>query len=62
MITTLRGSKVRIDSDRPFSVYADGEELTSLPCEITITPGGLRVLAPKGGGPALKPLAEQEQL
>ena len=62
MITTIRGQKVRIDSDRRFKVYADGEELTSLPCEVTIVPGGLRVLAPRGGGPALKPLKEQRQL
>ena len=47
--------------NRRFKVYADGEELTSLPCKVTVTPGGLRVLAPKGGGPALRPLTKQEQ-
>jgi diacylglycerol kinase family enzyme len=61
MITTMRGSKVRIDADRHFKVYADGEELTSLPCEVTVTPGGLRVLTPRGGGPALKPLTEHQR-
>ncbi|MGZ4620368.1 MAG: diacylglycerol/lipid kinase family protein [Frankiaceae bacterium] len=61
MITTMRGSKVRVDADRRFKVYADGEELTSLPCEVTITPGGLRVLTPQGGGPALKPLTEHQR-
>jgi len=51
MITTIRGQRVRIDSDRRFKVYADGEELTSLPCEVTIVARRPTGSCPRGAAP-----------
>ncbi|HEX2127962.1 MAG TPA: diacylglycerol kinase family protein [Solirubrobacterales bacterium] len=41
-----RASEVRIDADRPFAVYADGDHLTDLPATIRLLPRALRVVAP----------------
>jgi YegS/Rv2252/BmrU family lipid kinase len=41
--------RVRIDADRPFVVYADGDPIAELPAQITVDRGALRVLVP---GPA----------
>ncbi len=37
---------VRLDADRPFRVFADGDPIAELPCEITVAPGALRLLLP----------------
>jgi YegS/Rv2252/BmrU family lipid kinase len=41
-----QATRVTVDADRPFPVYADGEYIGPLPVEVTIRPGALRVLAP----------------
>lgn len=37
---------VRVDADRPFRVFADGDPIATLPCEITVQPAAVRVLLP----------------
>jgi YegS/Rv2252/BmrU family lipid kinase len=39
-------TRVTVDANRPFPVYADGEYVGELPLEVTIRPRCLRVLAP----------------
>ena len=46
-----RVAEVRIEADRPFSVYADGDPVTELPATIRVLPGALRVIVPPGGAP-----------
>jgi YegS/Rv2252/BmrU family lipid kinase len=38
--------RVRVDADRPFQVYADGDPVADLPAQIVIRPAALRLLAP----------------
>lgn len=45
-VRVVRAAEVRVEADRPFEVYADGEPLTSLPATIRMRPGELRVVAP----------------
>jgi diacylglycerol kinase family enzyme len=45
-VHVLRGAEVRVDADRPFTVYADGDPLADLPTTVSILPRSLRVLAP----------------
>jgi YegS/Rv2252/BmrU family lipid kinase len=45
-VEVLRASRLRVDADRPFQIYADGDPVADLPAEITVRPGALRVLAP----------------
>ena len=37
---------VRLDADRPFRVFADGDPVATLPCEVTVRPGALTVILP----------------
>ncbi len=37
---------VTLDADRPFRVFADGDPIASLPCDVTVSPGALRLLLP----------------
>ena len=39
---------MRIEADRPFSVYADGDPITELPATIRVLPRALTVIAPAG--------------
>lgn len=48
----LRGHSVRISSDRPFVVYADGDPIGELPITVTTLPDAIRVLVPRGSGDA----------
>jgi YegS/Rv2252/BmrU family lipid kinase len=41
-----RGTEVRIDADRPFMVYADGDPVGELPMTFRALPGALQVLLP----------------
>jgi YegS/Rv2252/BmrU family lipid kinase len=41
-----RAREVRLDADRPFAVYADGDELAHTPALVTVLPAALRVRAP----------------
>ncbi|MCX6393273.1 MAG: diacylglycerol kinase family lipid kinase [Solirubrobacterales bacterium] len=45
-VTVRRGSAVRIEADRPFTVYADGDPLCDLPAVITVRPDACRVMLP----------------
>lgn len=43
-ITASPARRVRLDADQPLHVYADGDIIAALPCEVTILPGAVRVL------------------
>jgi diacylglycerol kinase family enzyme len=45
-----RARQVRLDADRPFAVYADGDDLARTPALITLAPAALKVRAPAQGG------------
>jgi YegS/Rv2252/BmrU family lipid kinase len=45
-VQTWRGTEVRIEADRPFAVYADGDHIADLPATVRILPRALRVIAP----------------
>jgi len=46
-VQTWRAAKVRIEADRQFAVYADGDHLADLPATVRILPGALRMLVPE---------------
>jgi YegS/Rv2252/BmrU family lipid kinase len=45
-VHVFRASEVRMDADRPFEVYADGDPIASTPSVVRVVPGALQVLAP----------------
>jgi len=45
-VHVLRGAEVRVDADRPFTVYADGDPIGELPMTFRALPGALQVLLP----------------
>jgi YegS/Rv2252/BmrU family lipid kinase len=45
-VHVLRTSRLRVDSDRPFVVYADGDPIGRTPATIEVLPHALKVLAP----------------
>jgi YegS/Rv2252/BmrU family lipid kinase len=45
-VQTWKVRKARIEADRPFAVYADGDHLTDLPAEVSVLPRALRLLVP----------------
>ncbi len=47
-VEVLRARRIRVDADRPFQLYADGDPIADLPTEIVLRPGALRFLAPAG--------------
>ena len=42
-----RAREVRVEADRPFAVYADGDHLTDLPATVRVLPGALQVIGPR---------------
>jgi YegS/Rv2252/BmrU family lipid kinase len=46
-VQTWRATEVRIEADRPFAVYADGDPLAELPATVRILPRALRVIVPR---------------
>jgi YegS/Rv2252/BmrU family lipid kinase len=46
-VRTWRGAEVRIEADRPFAVYADGDHLADLPATVRLLPRALRIIAPE---------------
>jgi YegS/Rv2252/BmrU family lipid kinase len=46
-VQTWHGSEVRIEADRPFAVYADGDHIADLPVTVRLLPRALRVIAPE---------------
>ncbi len=47
-MTILRGSTVEISSDRPFTLYADGDPLAVPPATLRVLPAAVRVFARAG--------------
>jgi YegS/Rv2252/BmrU family lipid kinase len=47
-VISKRAREVRIEADRPFAVYADGDHLADLPASVRLLPKALRVIAPEG--------------
>ena len=45
-ITVRRGREVRIEADRPFTLYADGDPIGELPATVRTLPGAVRMLVP----------------
>ena len=45
-VQTWRTAEVRIEADRPFAVYADGDHLADLPATVRLLPRALRVIVP----------------
>jgi YegS/Rv2252/BmrU family lipid kinase len=45
-VHVLRGAKVEISADRPFTVYADGDPVAELPVTLGTVPRAVRVLVP----------------
>jgi diacylglycerol kinase family enzyme len=45
-VSELRGAEVRVDADRPFTVYADGDPVGKLPIVLRAVPAALKVLLP----------------
>jgi YegS/Rv2252/BmrU family lipid kinase len=43
-----RAEEVRIEADRPFAVYADGDHITDLPATLRVLPRALDIIAPPG--------------
>src|SRR5688572_2050614 len=48
----MRGEVVEVESDRPFTVYADGDPIAELPARVTISRRSLRVMTPAEDAPA----------
>ena len=46
-VSVSRAAELRIEADRPFAVYADGDHLADLPATVRVLPGALRVIAPE---------------
>lgn len=46
-VTVSRAAEVRIEADRPFAVYADGDPVADLPATVRILPRALRVIVPR---------------
>jgi YegS/Rv2252/BmrU family lipid kinase len=55
-VRTATARRISIEADRPFSLYADGEEVGPLPVTLSVEPGALEVIVPETGespaGPA----------
>lgn len=45
-VVVRRAAEVRIEADRPFAVYADGDHLADLPVTVSLLPQALRVIVP----------------
>ena len=51
-VDICRARTIRVSADRAFRVFADGDPIGALPCEIGVLPGALRILLPRTGGPS----------
>jgi YegS/Rv2252/BmrU family lipid kinase len=45
-VKILRGSRVELSADRPFTIYADGDPLAVLPARLSVLPAAVRVMVP----------------
>ena len=46
-VTVSRAAEARVEADRLFAVYADGDHIADLPATVRILPGALRVIVPR---------------
>lgn len=46
-VSVRRGQRLRIEADRQFTVYADGDPLCELPATVTIRPDAVRIILPE---------------
>ena len=46
-VELFRVAELRVDAERPFAIYADGEAIGATPATIRAVPGALRVVAPR---------------
>ncbi len=46
-VTVSRAAEARVEADRPFAVYADGDHIADLPATVRVLPGALRVIVPR---------------
>ena len=46
-----RAREVRIEADRPFAVYADGDHIADLPATVSLLPGALELICPPTAPP-----------
>jgi diacylglycerol kinase family enzyme len=46
-VQTLRGKKVELSADRPFTIYADGDPIGELPATVSVSARSLNVMVPK---------------
>ena len=49
-VEVVRAAEIRVRSDRPFDVYADGDLLTRLPVTARVLPSALKIRVPVAGG------------
>src|SRR3954454_4995706 len=45
-VDMVRGKKIEISTDRPFDIYADGDQIGRTPATVSISPRSLKVLVP----------------
>lgn len=45
-VEIARARQVRVSSERPFTMYADGDPISDLPATARVLPGAVRVIAP----------------
>jgi diacylglycerol kinase family enzyme len=45
-VEVIRAREVQVWSERPFSIYADGDPISELPVTIRCLPGAIRVITP----------------
>ena len=48
-VQSWRGTEVRVEADRAFDVYADGDRIAALPVTVTLLPRALKVIVPGPG-------------
>jgi YegS/Rv2252/BmrU family lipid kinase len=46
-VSVERAREVRIEADRPFTMYADGDPIAELPVSVRALPGAVRVIVPR---------------
>jgi YegS/Rv2252/BmrU family lipid kinase len=46
-VTVLKGTEIEVDADRPFTIYADGDPIGTVPAKVTVSQGCLGVMVPR---------------
>jgi YegS/Rv2252/BmrU family lipid kinase len=46
-VEVIRATEVEINAERPFTLYADGDPIASLPVKVRALPGAVRVIVPR---------------